>query len=294
VQNCPVSSRELAQFLRTRRAALQPGEYGLGQRTRRRTAGLRREDVAALASVSADYYRRLEQARIGPPSAQVVAALVRALRLTADERDYLYRITDRVPLPVPAHRAEVEPALRQVVDGLGASPAAVLSVLGDVLLQNAAGAALMGDASGLTGDDRNSTYRWFTDPAARAMHPGEEHEEEGRSRVAELRARAVRVGDPRADRLIGLLRARSAEFERYWLEHKVAICRSGVKTMINPRTGPIDLDVQILEQAAAGQLLVVFTARAGTRAEHLLGRLTNGSRFPAGTALANGPTTAAR
>jgi len=269
-----VSSHELAHFLRTRRAALQPHELGLGKRSRRRTAGLRREDVATLAAVSADYYRRLEQARIGPPSAQVVEALVRALRLTADEREYLYRITDREPPRAPAHRDAVEPALRQIVEGLGDSPAAVMSVLGDTLIQNRTAAALMGDASGLTGNERNSTYQWFTNPAARAVHPAAEHEEEGRARVANLRARAVHVGDPRADHLIGILRGCSAEFERYWLEHKVAVCRSGTKTLVHPRTGPMDLDVQILEQGTAGQLLVVFTAPAHTRAAHLLGQLT--------------------
>jgi transcriptional regulator with XRE-family HTH domain len=255
-QNGRVSSRELASFLRSRRGALQPDQ----PRARRRTAGLRREDVAARAAVSPDYYRRLEQARIGPPSAQVVASLVRALELTPDERDYLYRLADRErPIGPPLHD-EVDPGLRQVVESLGDSPAAVMSMLGDSLLQNRAAAALMGDSTGLTGDERNTTYRWFTDPSSRAMHPVEEHEEEGHARVANLRARAAVVGDPRAGRLIEVLRRRSAEFERMWLDHKVAICRSGTKTVLHPRTGPMDLDVQILDQTGVGQILVVFTA----------------------------------
>lgn len=261
-QNGPVSSRDLASFLRSRRAALQPDQ----PRARRRTAGLRREEVAARAAVSPDYYRRLEQARIGPPSAQVVASLVRALELTPDESDYLYRLADRSVVSGPRPRDEVDPGLRQVVDSLGDSPAAVMSMIGDSLLQNPAAAALMGDTAGLTGDERNTTYRWFTDPSTRGMHPVEEHGEEGRARVANLRARAAGVGDPRADRLIGLLRRRSAEFEHYWQEHKVAICRSGTKTVLHPRTGPIDLDVQILDQTAVGQILVVFTAPAQSAA----------------------------
>jgi transcriptional regulator with XRE-family HTH domain len=265
-----VSSRELASFLRTRRAALQPDE----PRARRRTAGLRREEVAARAAVSADYYRRLEQARIGPPSAQVVASLVRALQLTPDERDYLYRLADRERPTGPAPRDVVAPALRQVVESLGDSPAAVMTMLGDSLLQNPAATALMGDAEDLVGDERNTTYRWFTDPSTRAMHPVEEHEEEGRARVANLRARAARVADPRADRLIGLLRERSAEFERFWLEHKVAICRSGTKTLLHPLTGPIDLDVQILDQTGVGQVLVVFTAPARSPAAAKLSLLS--------------------
>ena len=92
-----MSSEELADFLRARRAALQPHEIGIGARSRRRTQGLRREDVAALAAMSADYYRRLEQARVGPPSPQILDAIARALRLTADECDYLYRVCDRRP-----------------------------------------------------------------------------------------------------------------------------------------------------------------------------------------------------
>jgi transcriptional regulator with XRE-family HTH domain len=272
-QNGPVSSRELASFLRSRRAALQPDE----PRARRRTAGLRREEVAARAAVSADYYRRLEQARIGPPSVQVVASLVRALELTPDESDYLYRLAERPLRSGPVLTDFVDPALRRIVESLGDSPAAVMSMIGDSLLQNRAASALMGDATGLTGDERNTTYRWFTDPSTRAMHPVEEHEEEGRSRVANLRARAALVGDPRAARLIGLLRRRSAEFERYWLEHKVAICRSGTKTVLHPLTGPIDLDVQILDQTGAGQVLVVFTAPANSTAAEKLPLLSRRS-----------------
>ncbi|MFI6078999.1 helix-turn-helix transcriptional regulator [Actinoplanes sp. NPDC051343] len=265
-----MNSRELASFLRARRAALQPDE----PRGRRRTAGLRREEVAARAAVSADYYRRLEQARVGPPSLQVMASLVRALQLTSDERDYLYRLTEREPPVGCAPSDVVAPALRQVVESLGDSPAAVMTMFGDSLLQNPAATALLGDTAGLVGEERNTTYRWFTDPSSRAMHPVEEHEEEGRSRVANLRARAVKVDGPRADRLIGLLRRRSAEFERFWLERKVAICRSGTKTFLNPRTGPIDLDVQILDQVAVGQVLVVFTAAARSPAAAKLGLLS--------------------
>jgi transcriptional regulator with XRE-family HTH domain len=260
----------MAAFLRSRRAGLQPDE----PRSRRRTAGLRREEVAARAAVSADYYRRLEQARIGPPSAQVVASLVRALELTPDERDYLYRLADREPPAGPPPRDEVDPGLRQIVESLGDSPAAVMTMLGDSLLQNPAATALMGDITELIGDERNTTYRWFTDPSSRAMHPVEEHEEESRARVANLRARASAVSDPRADRLIGLLRRRSADFERFWIEHKVAICRSGTKTLLHPRTGPIDLDVQILDQTGVGQILVVFTAPARSATADRLRLLT--------------------
>lgn len=216
--------------------------------------------------MSTDYYRRLEQARTGPPSPQILDAIARALRLTADERDYLYRVADQEPPPGSELSRHVAPALRQVVDGLGDSPAQVMTLLGETIAQNPMAVALLGDHSVYTGDARNSTYRWFTDPASRAVHPPEEHEEESLARVAELRARSVRVGDPEADRLIGTLRAHSPEFERIWLQQRVAICRSGTKALVHPDIGTIELDCQILRAEGPDQLLVAFTAAAGSRA----------------------------
>jgi transcriptional regulator with XRE-family HTH domain len=271
-----VSSEELAHFLRARRAALQPDEVGIGARSRRRTRGLRREDVAALAAMSTDYYRRLEQARVAPPSPQVLDAIARALRLTADERDYLYRVSGRRPPLRPASSQDVAPPLRQLVESLGDSPAQVMTTLGETLTQNPAAVALLGDHSVYRGDARNSTYRWFTDAASRSIHPPGEHEEEGRARVAELRARSVDVGDPRAGRLIGTLRARSAEFERLWLEQRTAICRAGTKTLVHPEAGTFDLQCQILENVGSGQLLVAFTAAPGSQAAEQLSRITPG------------------
>ena len=247
---------------------------GLGTPSRRRTRGLRREDVAALAAMSIDYYRRLEQGRIGPPSPQILDAIARALRLTPDEHDYLYRIAARAPAPRRAARTAVSPGLLQVVQSLGDSPAMVLTTMGETLAQNPASVALHGDHSGYVGDARFNTYRWFSDPGVRWMHPPEEHAEESAARVADLRARAAEADSAKADRLIGLLRARSAEFARLWLDQKVAVCRAGTKTMLNPRFGRADLDCQILRHEGEGQLLVAFTAAPGSHAATQLARLT--------------------
>ena len=274
--NGRVSSEALAEFLRSRRAALQPDETGVAARSRRRrTQGLRREDVAAMAAMSTDYYRRLEQARIGPPSTQVLSAIARALRLTGDERDYLYRIAGREPPARPDHSREVVPAMRQLVDALTDSPAQVMTLVGETLMQNTAAVALFGDDSVHTGDARNSTYRWFTDPASRSVIPREEHEEESHARIGELRARSVNLDDPEAHRLIGKLRAHSPEFERMWQEQKVAVCRPGAKTLVHPSTGTLNLQCQILRQEDAGQLLVVFTAAANSIEAEQLRRLTS-------------------
>ena len=263
-----MGSGELALFLRSRRYALQPADIGLPSAPRRRSTGLRREDVADLAAMSRDYYRRLEQARIAPPSPQILDALARALRLSNDERDYLYRVADREPPPQPVRLSRIDPPLRQIVDVMGANPAQIMTVTGETLLQNAAAAALYGDHSLYTGDARYSIYRWFTDPSSRRMHPPEEHEEEGRAQVANLRARSANANDAVAARLIGLLRTRSAEFERMWQEQRVALCRSGTKTMVHPAFGAMDLQVQILAAESVGQLAVLFTA-AGDKAERL-------------------------
>jgi transcriptional regulator with XRE-family HTH domain len=265
-----VGSNELGQFLMARRAAVEPGEVGLTTRARSRIPGLRREDVAALAQMSPDYYRRLEQGRIGPPSAQILGAVAGALRLTGDERDYLFRVAGREMPPLGGISRIVTTGMRQIVTGLADSAAMVMTTIGETLLQNPLAAALMGDQSGFTGDARQSTYRWFADPSARWMHPPAEHEEESRARVASLRAYAAQTDDPVAARLIGLLRATSPEFERMWQEQIVAICRSGTKTLCHPDVGLIDLDCQILEANGAGQLLVTFTAPAGSPAEKQL------------------------
>src|SRR6266705_1382210 len=137
----------LADFLRRRREALQPGDVGLpaGIPGRRRTPGLRREDVAALATMSTDYYTRLEQQRGPQPSEQMLGSLARALRLTSDERDYLFKLaghTAPAPVSVATH---VPPGLLRVLDRLEDTPALILSSLGETLVQNRMAAALLGD-----------------------------------------------------------------------------------------------------------------------------------------------------
>ena len=161
----------LADFLRRHRAGLRPGDVGLPDGPRRRTTGLRREEVAALAVMSTDYYTRLEQQRGPQPSEQMLASLARALRLGTEERDYLFRCAGRnAPAsgPVSEH---VAPALLRVLDRLHDSPALILTVLGETLVQNDMARALFGDHTHHTGLARSEVFRWFTDPDARRMYP---------------------------------------------------------------------------------------------------------------------------
>src|SRR6201996_2323759 len=160
----------LADFLRRHRESLQPGDVGLPAGARRRTPGLRREDVAALAAMSTDYYTRLEQQRGPQPSEQMLSSLARALRLTGDERDYLFRIAGHTAPVSVTPPTPVAPALLRVLDRLEDTPALILSSLGETLVQNRMAKALMGDATGYTGHARSEIYRWFTDPEQRLFY----------------------------------------------------------------------------------------------------------------------------
>src|SRR5580692_3988785 len=150
----------LADFLRHRREALRPQDVGLPAGVRRRTSGLRREEVAAIAVMSTDYYTRLEQQRGPQPSEQMLGSLARALRLTGSERDYLFRIAGHNAPGPAAVATHVSPALLRVLDRLDDTPALVISSLCETLVQNAMAAALFGDATGYTGLARSGIYRW--------------------------------------------------------------------------------------------------------------------------------------
>ena len=196
----------LAEFLRTRRELLQPEDVGLPRGSRRRTSGLRREEVAALSHMSVDYYARLERQRGPQPSEQMVAAIARGLHLDRAERDHLHHLAGhRAPVRGPAGD-HVAPGMQRVFDRLGDTPAEVVTELGETLRQNALGATLGGDASGRTGPARSIGYRWFTDPSARAVHPEEDHEFYSRLYASGLREVLARRGPgSRAARLADLL-----------------------------------------------------------------------------------------
>ena len=176
---------QLADFLRRRRERLTPADVGLSVGLRRRTPGLRREEVAQLASVSTDYIARLEQSRGPQPSTQVLAALARALRLTDGERNHLFYLAGRTPPASHRSNAHVSPGLLHLLDHLTDSAADVLSDLGETLVQNAAATALHGDDSHHEGLDRYLIWRWFTDPATRAKFPEEDWPTHSRTHVAD-------------------------------------------------------------------------------------------------------------
>ncbi|WP_030864985.1 helix-turn-helix transcriptional regulator [Streptomyces sp. NRRL S-37] len=276
---------ELADFLRRRREAIRPADVGITDGPRRRTAGLRREEVAMLAGMSVDYVVRLEQGRSSQPSTQLLVALARALRLSDDERDHLFHLAGHRPPPADGVARLARAGLMRLLDLLGDTPALVLSDLGEVLAQNRASVLLMSDLTGFPGDRRYLVYRWFTEPAARAVGPAEEEEYYGRQLVADLRAAAGRrAGDPTVTGLVERLSAASARFRRLWAEHEVAVRRADRKTFLHPRVGRVLMDCETLVTPDQGQQLLVLTPADAEARERLeLLRVLGSEEFPTGT-----------
>ncbi|WP_344265912.1 helix-turn-helix transcriptional regulator [Actinomadura napierensis] len=277
---------DLADFLRRSRERLAPRDVGLVEGPRRRTPGLRREEVAALAGMSADYYMRLEQARSSQPSVQMLAALTRALRLTIDERDHLYLLAGHHP-PEGARAGEyLRPSLLYLLDRLDSVPVQVVGDLGDLLAQNDMALALFGCVCTVAPEDRNIVLRWFTEPDVRSHFPAEEREEQARQLVADLRAAVTRRGDDEASRaLVTRLRAASAEFAALWDRHEVAVRRSHPYRIVHPELGRLDFDCEVLATPAADQRLRVFTPPpGGTEALDMLRELGPQHRHGSATA----------
>jgi transcriptional regulator with XRE-family HTH domain len=254
----------LAEFLRRRREVISPADVGLSPGVRRRAKGLRREEVAQLTGMSVDYYSRLEQARSTQPSPQMVSALARALRLTEDETDHLYRLAGHAVPDRPRRSLHVRPALLFLLDQLRDAAAFVCSDTEIVLAQNEMAKALMGEvAKGDTGLQASMCWRWFTDPRSRDGMPRDEHSQHSCSRVADLRAVwARRRNDPDMRELVDGLLQRSPEFSELWIRHEVAVRRMQRKTFLT-RVGPIALDCEVLA-THDGQRLIVLTPPAGT------------------------------
>jgi transcriptional regulator with XRE-family HTH domain len=266
-----VDREQLAEFLRGRRARIAPADVGLPAGIRRRTPGLRREEVAQLAGISVDYYTRLEQRRGPRPSRQVLSALARALRLADDERDHLFRLAGEVPAPPDRPSRDVPVGILHLLDRLDDAAAFVLDVKYDVLAWNQLAVALLGDLSQLPPADRNCVWQLFCGSGASALYSPESVEEFASECVADLRAAAARYpADPGIRHLIARLRAHSPDFERRWNQQRVCVRRGGTKRLRHPAVGELELDYQMLEIPDRGQRLVLYTAAPGSRSVEAL------------------------
>ncbi|MFB6549119.1 helix-turn-helix transcriptional regulator [Streptomyces sp. NPDC056405] len=267
-----VKYAELGAFLRSRRERIRPADVGLPAGPRRRVPGLRREEVAQLAGASVDYYNELERGAGSQPSEQMIAALARALRLSADERDYLYRLADR-PVPVQGGAAShVHPGMLDLLGRLASTPAQVITDLHVTLVQNPLAVALVGDQSGLRGPRASFVHRWFTEPDARRLHPEADHEGQSRAFVADLRAAAARrdAKDPEAGSMIRTLLSVSPEFAALWADHDVAFRRDDRKRIVHPTLGVIEVNCLNLFSEDGRQRLLWFTPAVGTESAGLL------------------------
>lgn len=255
----------LADLLRTRRERLRPGDVGLHEGRRRRTPGLRRDEVAALAAISTDYYTRLEQQRGPHPSPAVLGSLARALRLTEDERDHLFHLAGQ-PAPVrQTAGAHVSPGMQYLLDRLVDTPAFVVDDLSTPLVQNRMSKLVSGDQTGRSERERNHTWRWFTDPQLRSRFPQEDWTTLSRTHAADLRATFGRRGsDADVQSLVADLLAASPEFAALWAEHEVSVRRSDAKRIIHPEVGLLDLLCEHLTSDVTGYSLVVLHPRPGT------------------------------
>ena len=272
----------LAEFLRNRRESLQPEDVGMPRGSRRRTSGLRREEVAALCHMSTDYYARLERGTGPHPSPQMLASIAQGLHLSLDERDHLFRLAGQ-QAPVRGTSSEhVSPGLLRVLDRLADTPAEIVTELGESLRQTPLGAALTGDASQRSGPERSLGYRWFTDPATRLRYAPEEHAYLTRLYASGLRELATLRGPgSRAAEFAELLRERSEEFRTAWDAHEVGLRPRDVKRFVHPEVGPLELTCQRLVDPDQSHALMVYTAAPGSESADRL-RLLAVVAAPAG------------
>lgn len=267
---------ELGDFLKARRAELLPPAVGLPDGGRpRRVPGLRREEVAQLASISTDYYTRLEQGTL-PASAQVLAALARALRLDEDQRTYLYGLAGKDaarPRRRTAQRAR--PQWQRLLDQFTESPAMVLGRYMDILAWNSLAAALITDFSAVPASQRNYVRLAFLDPTVRNLF--DDWETTARTCVAFLRMEAAQSPtDPRLAGLVGELSVQDADFRNWWASHDVASRTSGTKLLHHPVAGDLTLDWEMLVSTTdPDQQLMVMTAEPGTPSHQALSFLTS-------------------
>ena len=266
-----MAATELGQALRRWRDRVSPDSAGLPAGGHRRAAGLRREELALLAGISVDYVTRLEQGRSANPSGQVVEALARALRLSGDERAYLFRLAELVPPGPEMVPAYITPSVQRLLGRLVDTPVGVSDAAMNLLLANPMYAALMGDQSGLRGFERNGVWRNFLGMPTRVRHTPEQRRAFEVGMVAELRATAVRYpADRQLRRMIEELRTKSERFAELWDAGVVGRLEASRKTIEHPQVGRLTLDCDLLRVEGNDLHVLVYSAEPGTEAAEKL------------------------
>jgi transcriptional regulator with XRE-family HTH domain len=278
------AASELSQFLISRRAKVTPEQAGLPTYGQRRVPGLRREEVASLAGVSVEYYKRLERGNATGASESVLEALADALRLDDAERAHLFDLA-RAASPIAPRRRRrpvqqrVRPAVQQILDSIG-SPATVSNMRGDYLAANQLGRALYAPLFESREQPPNSARFTFLDPAAQEFFV--DWEKAAKDLVAALRSMAGRNPYDRAlSDLVGELSTRSEAFRSWWAAHNVRYHQTGTKRLHHPVVGDLELSYEVMELAAdTGLRLAIFTAEPGSRSEEVLNLLASWAATP--------------
>jgi transcriptional regulator with XRE-family HTH domain len=263
-----MDKHELGAFLRSRRERLRPEDIGLPAGPRRRTPGLRREEIAVLAHISTEYYVRLEQGRAPRPSGEVLAGIAGALRLTEAESDHLHLLAGTAPARSGLHRRDVRPSILALLERLPQTAAFVTSAIFEVLAWNDLTAALMEDFGALEPEDRNLARKAFLGPARpeKPLYGISDGAEFRHHVVMELRVALTRYPtDPAVAGLVEELREGSADFARLWDRHDVQSAPMLTKTFQHPAVGKITVDCDSLTLTERDQHLVLYTAPQGSR-----------------------------
>ena len=258
-----IRKRELGAFLRSRRERLAPVDVGLSPGLRRRTPGLRREEIAMVAGVGTTWYTWLEQGRDVKPSSEVLTALGEALRLDPAEKRHLFILAGRpAPNPRPGNPERVEAPLMHTLASLTIQPAYVMGRRWDVLAWNPAAAAVFGDYGALEGDARNIMHLVFTDKKHRKLLV--DWEELARLALGRFRAESAKyIGDPDFERLIAVLTVASPEFRAWWPERDVHTQLSGIKGIRHPTAGAMTFEhMSFSIDDGSDMKLIVYTPLA--------------------------------
>ncbi|MET9125537.1 MULTISPECIES: helix-turn-helix transcriptional regulator [unclassified Streptomyces] len=262
-----MDKQELGAFLRSRRERLRPDDVGLPSGPRRRTPGLRREEVAVLAHISTEYYVRLEQGRAPRPSAEVLAGIAGALRLTDTESDHLHVLAGTAPSRGGLHRRDVRPSILALLQRLPQTAAFVTSAVFEVLAWNDLAAALMEDFAELAPADRNLARRAFLGSArpGATLYGVSDAAEFRHHVVMRLRLTLARYpSDPAVTGLVDELLGGSADFARLWERHDVQPAPMLTKTFHHPVVGEVTVDCDSLTLTDHDQYLVLYTAPPGS------------------------------
>lgn len=256
---------ELAAFLRSRRNRLLPSDVGLPEGINRRAPGLRRQEVAQLAGISVDYYIRLEQARGSKPSRQVLSAVARALMLTVDEREYLFRMGGENPPTAIGPNRTLPQSVRTILDTMG-TPAYVVDATYEILAWNAQATPFLGNIDTDPDHERNMIRWMFLQKTDSAGWSNEDTYRFAHSTVADLRAAYARYpGNPALATLVTELLGTAPRFAEMWHAHDVEVRRGHRKSVNHPDLGPLEFECQVLHIADTDQRMIVYCAVPGSR-----------------------------